>query len=897
MQLDQLDQPTAARQPHTTRALFTLTLILYHAQAAIAITTPPPQLSPRSSSGPPLINIEPLDLRRLKETASTAAAAAAAATAAADATVAAATAADPAADATAPPAASDISWFHNSALRCRVDNRIHSLLTGADSLFWSQSTGDCCWLSFENAPRRRDHTLNLGTLKCERILAFARTKRWWMSPSFGSRGEHVPPETQLLLLELGAGAYAVLLPLVAGELRCTLRGSDDNSLSIEVSSGSHSRLSTGMGPALLACAGRDPYALVQHALGEASARLGTFELASRKSAAADLDQFGWCTWDAWYQHVDAEGVHAGIASLHAGGTPARTLILDDGWQSVHDEEMGEEEQVAILNDPAAGEPPSLLGDLVSRAYRRFVDPAPHGSAAAKTWSFLTRTVLRSQLEAYFQQHTPFVKRLSAFSANRKFEDPERGTTLKGLLDSLRARFGLKSVYCWHTLGGYWGGVSTTSDEMAHLAATTRLPQPSRSLLEVEPALAWDPAAIKGVGVVAEGRHADLYRGLHSYLAAAGVNGVKVDGQSGLGPFGGADAVAQYVREMEASVMEHFSAENCINCMCHSSENLFSYRHTSWIRAADDFYPREPASHPVHLSSVAYNSLFLGELGVADWDMFQSAHPDAAVHAAARAVGGCPVYVSDKPGDHSFELLRKLVLPDGSVLRCQQAGRPTRDCLFSDPNTDGTSALKIFNVNRGPTAVVAAFNLQGARWDRRIRAFVGDASAAPPVTAVVRPSDVEGAWAASEGDEVAFYGHRSRRIELVAATATFNGEGAAVTRELAAKEWEIFTAAPVRQSTGVRWAAFGLVEMLNGGGAVVSSKMRRTVQIGTACRANARLSAAGDFAAFCSIEPAVVYADGERVPFEYDAESMLLRVRLERSAEPVELVAEFARLRR
>jgi len=44
--------------------------------------------------------------------------------------------------------------------------------------------------------------------------------------------------------------------------------------------------------------------------------------------------------------------------------------------------------------------------------------------------------------------------------------------------------------------------------------------------------------------------------------------------------------------------------------------------------------------------------------------------------------------SDKPGNHNFELLKKLVLPDGSVLRARLPGRPTVDCLFSDPARDG-----------------------------------------------------------------------------------------------------------------------------------------------------------------------------------------------------------------
>ena len=67
----------------------------------------------------------------------------------------------------------------------------------------------------------------------------------------------------------------------------------------------------------------------------------------------------------------------------------------------------------------------------------------------------------------------------------------------------------------------------------------------------------------------------------------------------------------------------------------------------------------------------------------DWDMFQSSHPMGSYHAAGRAVSGGPVYVSDTPDAHDFKLLRKLVLSDGSVLRADNVGRPTRDCLFAD----------------------------------------------------------------------------------------------------------------------------------------------------------------------------------------------------------------------
>eukprot|EP00961_Rhodomonas_salina_P299558 3939026-Rhodomonas_salina.3 len=140
------------------------------------------------------------------------------------------------------------------------------------------------------------------------------------------------------------------------------------------------------------------------------------------------------------------------------------------------------------------------------------------------------------------------------------------------------------------------------------------------------------------------------------------------------------------------------AGNCINCMCHPTENIYSYRDTVppllspssarctpssplanahhlpnilrtsrqptlWLcalsqavaRASDDFYPRENASHTVHVVNVVYNTLFLGEVVHPDWDMFQSEHPAASLHAAARAVGGCAVYTSDRPEIHNFDL--------------------------------------------------------------------------------------------------------------------------------------------------------------------------------------------------------------------------------------------------
>jgi calcineurin-like phosphoesterase family protein len=86
-------------------------------------------------------------------------------------------------------------------------------------------------------------------------------------------------------------------------------------------------------------------------------------------------------------------------------------------------------------------------------------------------------------------------------------------------------------------------------------------------------------------------------------------------------------------------------------MCHSTENLYNYFETPLTRASDDFYPKDIPAQFVHIVSCAFNSAYLGEIATTDWDMFHSKHPYASIHAAARAISGGPVYVSDIPGNH------------------------------------------------------------------------------------------------------------------------------------------------------------------------------------------------------------------------------------------------------
>lgn len=122
---------------------------------------------------------------------------------------------------------------------------------------------------------------------------------------------------------------------------------------------------------------------------------------------------------------------------------------------------------------------------------------------------------------------------------------------------------------------------------------------------------------------------------------------------------------------------------------------------------DDFWFQDPNGDPmgvfwlqgVHMIHCSYNSLWMGQIIQPDWDMFQSDHECAKFHAGSRAICGGPVYVSDSVGSHDFDLIKKLVFPDGTVPKCIYFPLPTRDCLFRNPLFDQKTVLKIWNFNK------------------------------------------------------------------------------------------------------------------------------------------------------------------------------------------------------
>jgi raffinose synthase len=405
---------------------------------------------------------------------------------------------------------------------------------------------------------------------------------------------------------------------------------------------------------------------------------------------------------------------------------------------------------------------------------------------------------------------------------------------------------VQTFIVWHAFQGYWSGVDPEAFPQYRVQQVTENYSPGiRSYRTDE-----ENAASTVAGVVAPEEIYRFYQEYHRHLYRQGVDGVKVDNQSssessveGLG--GRVRVLRMYHEALEGSVQRYFLG-NLINCMSCGTDIIYQLLNSTLLRTSDDFWPKKPATHGLHLYTNAFVSFFAGEFVHPDWDMFQSGHAMGAFHAAARAISGGPVYVSDKPEAHDFALLRKLVLADGSVLRCRDIARPTRDCLFTNPTREDV-LLKVFNRNLD-AGVVGVFNARYHEEEAERQTISGQ----------VRPADVEGL----AEESFAVYAHNAQAL-----TCCTREE--AVTVTLPEGGFELFTIVPIDNGM----APIGLTDKFNSAGAIAAKGFD------AAGRYTITVRDGGPFLACCAQQPTTVLVDGQSVPYDYNTGTGALTVML------------------
>lgn len=387
--------------------------------------------------------------------------------------------------------------------------------------------------------------------------------------------------------------------------------------------------------------------------------------------------------------------------------------------------------------------------------------------------------------------------------------------LGSCVSRMKNEFGMEQVGVWHAVMGYWNGLEAGSKAQEELA---------------EGSENWPDGRISPKAEA--GKAFRFYEIWHKYLKnTCGIDFVKVDGQSAISLFNAGKREYGKASEavqtgLNASAALYFN-NAIINCMGMASEDMWNRPSSAISRSSDDFVPDVPHGFREHAIQNGYNSLLQGQFFWGDWDMFWSDHEENWQNAVLRAVSGGPVYTSDKVGRTDPTYIRPLIKKDGTVIRCEDVGVPTTDCLFEDPVKKG-GIFKLFNRYQNGY-VIAAFN-------------IGEEE--KTAESSIRIADIP----QLSGKEWYVYAHKSKK-------AAYLKDNGSVNFALDSNDAEIFLLLPVSS-----FCPAGILEKFIPSGCV-SVVYEREEQVGI------KVSEPGTFGFFMAHSPKAIYVNGKVAKWE------------------------------
>lgn len=171
-----------------------------------------------------------------------------------------------------------------------------------------------------------------------KAMAIRKYNPFWTEPVFLSDGsrEHCG-KLQQLLVDEGNGNYIHLMPLAnkngVAELEYSGEGGEFT-LNYSLCMSGQTTLNDCV--MIISCAD-DPYEAVQRSFAVASERkLIHTPLKKDKEYPECLKGLGWCTWNAFYHDVTAEGIRSKLEEFRQKKVPIKWIIIDDGWSPVKD---------------------------------------------------------------------------------------------------------------------------------------------------------------------------------------------------------------------------------------------------------------------------------------------------------------------------------------------------------------------------------------------------------------------------------------------------------------------------------------------------------------------------------------------------------------------------------
>ncbi|KAF5745940.1 stachyose synthase-like [Tripterygium wilfordii] len=747
---------------------------------------------------------------------------------------------------------------------------------------------------------------SLGKFIGRDFLSIFRFKTWWSTMWVGNSGSEIQMETQWVLLDVPEiKSYVVIIPIIEEGFRSALHPGIDGHVMICGESGSTEVKASAFDAIAYVHVSDNPYNVMKEAYSAIRVHLNTFKVIEEKTAPALVDKFGWCTWDAFYLTVDPVGIWHGVKDFADGGISPRFLIIDDGWQSINldGENPNEDAKNLVLggtqmtarlhrfdecekfrkykagtmlgpNAPSFDpkKPKMLINKAIEVEHAEKDRDKAAQSGVTDLSSFESKIQkFKAEIDEMFGVEEESNTTTSKGCANCSCKAENSG--LKAFTKDLRTKFeGLDDIYVWHALCGAWGGVRPGA---THLDSKV-IP------VKVSPGLdgtMTDLAVVKivegGIGLVHPDQAEDFYDSMHSYLAKSGITGVKVDVIHTLeyicDEYGGRVELGKaYYKGLTDSLAKNFNGTGLISSMQQCNDFFFlGTRQISMGRVGDDFWFQDPNGDPmgvywlqgVHMIHCAYNSMWMGQIIQPDWDMFQSDHCCAKFHAGSRAICGGPVYVSDSVGGHDFDLIKKLVFPDGTIPKCQHFALPTRDCLFKNPLFDSKTILKIWNFNKFG-GVIGAFNCQGAGWNPKEQRIKGFSECYKPMSGSVHVFDIE--W--DQKPELAELGKAEEYIVYLDQAGEIHfmtPKSDAIQVTIQPSTFEIFSFVPLKKvARNAKFAPIGLTNMFNSGGTIQELEYNQSGGV------KIKVKGGGNFLAYSSVAPKKCSLNGVDVGFQW-----------------------------
>ncbi|MDX2110813.1 MAG: Sip1-related alpha-galactosidase [Verrucomicrobiota bacterium] len=344
----------------------------------------------------------------------------------------------------------------------------------------------------------------------------------------------------------------------------------------------------------------------------------------------------------------------------------------------------------------------------------------------------------------------------------------------------KKEYGIQRFGVWHNFLCYWAGVNPEGKVAKEYGYVQNRGKIRPWLGDKDPEI--------DLNLITPDQASRYYHELYRYLRSQGVDLVKVDGQSALelftiGKLGRVSTMRAFQEALQGAAFAHLGGE-LLHCMCNGSDVAYQMNASMGWRNSGDYMPRfDDKFQQGYVATNAMNNLWSGQFSLPDWDMFQTHAAHAEYHAAARAISGGPIYVSDKPGQQNFAILKELVITGSRILRFQQPALPSPECLFND-YTKVPQFLKVFNLHES-AALVGLFQCNHD---------------VETITDIVCVQDAPGL----AGERFALWGHRAQTLVVI-------GEDDNAEFTLNRLEYELVTLAPITKGV----AALGLLDKMSG----------------------------------------------------------------------------------